>query len=141
MATRRGDARRRVRRRPQALRSDVPDAGRVEGVCGGRARLRLRTRRGSPWQSPWGSTLAQTRVRSVRWGSVKRCERVEVGRWLERRALAVAVPTALLELASAEPQRAFPAIAKDQQACARLDEAVRSLNTGHILHNMDSRSV
>jgi len=39
-------------------------------------------------------------------------------------AIHAAVPGDLLELAAAEPQRAFPAIAKDPQACVRLESAV-----------------
>jgi DNA modification methylase len=51
------------------------------------------------------------------------------------------VPSSLLELVAAEPQRAFPAIAKDREACTKLDRAVRSLPTSHVLHNADSRRV
>lgn len=66
---------------------------------------------------------------------------VEIGKWLERAALRGEVPPSLLELAAAEPQKAFPAIAKDLDACARLTAAVRALPTGHVLHNLDSRLV
>lgn len=68
-------------------------------------------------------------------------EVVELGAWLERSALAAAVPPALLERAAAEPQKAFPAIAKDPEASARLRDAVSALQTGHVLHNLDSRKV
>ncbi len=44
-------------------------------------------------------------------------------------------------MASKEPQRAFPAIAKDGNACARVRQAVQSLRTGHRLYNIDSRSM
>lgn len=66
---------------------------------------------------------------------------VEIGRWLERAALGGEVPPSLLELAAAEPQKAFPAIAKDVDACNRLSAAVSALPTGHVLHNLDSRRV
>ena len=68
-------------------------------------------------------------------------EPLELGRWLERGELRAAVPPGLLELARAEPQKAFPAIAKDPDACARLDQAVRALESGHVLHHLDSRQV
>lgn len=68
-------------------------------------------------------------------------EVVELGAWLERPALAAAVPPSLLDRAAAEPQKAFPAIAKDPEASARLREAVGALQTGHVLHNLDSRKV
>lgn len=68
-------------------------------------------------------------------------EVTELGTWLERAALARAVPPTLLELAVAQPQKAFPAIAKDTDACARLQRAVRALPTGHVIHNLDSRQV
>lgn len=66
---------------------------------------------------------------------------VEIGRWLARAAIGGAVPPSLLERAAAEPQRAFPAIAKDVEACALLSASVSSLSTGHVLHNVDSRHV
>ena len=50
-------------------------------------------------------------------------------------------PTSLLERVTAEPQKAFPSIAKDPEACGRLDHAVRSLPTSHVLYNMDSRQI
>jgi DNA modification methylase len=64
---------------------------------------------------------------------------VELGHRLDAELIRAAVPGPLLELAAGEPQRAFPAIAKDPSACARLNESVRLLKTGHILHNADSR--
>lgn len=66
---------------------------------------------------------------------------VEIGKWLERAGLRGEVPPSLLELAAAEPQKAFPAIAKDLDACARLNAAVSALPTGHVLHHLDSRLV
>lgn len=68
-------------------------------------------------------------------------EVVELGTWLERTALSGAVPSTLLELAAGEPQKAFPAIAKEADACTQLQHAMRSLVTGHVLHNLDSRQV
>jgi modification methylase len=64
---------------------------------------------------------------------------VELGDWLDHDALRAAAPPSLLERVAAEPQRAFPAIAKDPAACSRIDEVMRSLSTGHRLHNLDSR--
>lgn len=66
-------------------------------------------------------------------------ETVEVGAWLERAGLTGMVPESLLELVKAEPQRAFPAIAKDDAACARLDRVLGALATGHVLYNRDAR--
>lgn len=66
---------------------------------------------------------------------------VEFGRWLTADAVLEAAPLALLEHVRAEPQRAFPAIAKDPAACARLASVVRTLPTGHRLHNADSRTL
>jgi DNA modification methylase len=64
---------------------------------------------------------------------------VRFGEPLDADAVRVAAPGSLLELVTAEPQKAFPAIAKDPQACARLAETVRGLPTGHELYNLDSR--
>ena len=50
-------------------------------------------------------------------------------------------PTSLLKRVTSEPQKAFPEIAKDAEACGRLDHAVRSLRTSHVLYNMDSRQI
>lgn len=50
-------------------------------------------------------------------------------------------PPALLEKVMAEPQRAFPAIAKDIEACELIQTAVQSLHTAHRLHNGDSRAI
>jgi DNA modification methylase len=52
-----------------------------------------------------------------------------------------AAPQSLLELVQAEPQKAFPAIAKDPDACARIQDAVRGLQTMHRLHNSDGRTL
>ena len=56
-----------------------------------------------------------------------------------REAVKAAAPVALLDRVTAEPQRAFPAIAKDVGACAQLYRAVRHLPTQHVLHHTDSR--
>lgn len=66
---------------------------------------------------------------------------VELGTWLAPGTLGAAVPPSLLAMARAEPQKAFPAIAKDPRACAAVAGALRSLKTGHLLHNLDSREL
>ncbi len=66
---------------------------------------------------------------------------VELGEGLDEGGIRMAAPASLLEMAVAEPQRAFPAIAKDSAACARIEEALRGLSTGHRLHNLDSRQL
>lgn len=66
---------------------------------------------------------------------------VFLGEPLLREALISAVPAELAALAVSEPQRAFPAIAKDPDAYALLAEAVRSLPTGHGIFNVDSRRI
>ena len=50
-------------------------------------------------------------------------------------------PASLLERVTSEPQKAFPAIAKDPEACGHLERAIRSLPTSHVIYNMDSRQV
>lgn len=64
---------------------------------------------------------------------------IELGTWLRPDAVARAAPPELLARACAEPQRAFPAIAKDPAACTELQHAVAALETGHRLHLTDSR--
>ena len=68
-------------------------------------------------------------------------EPIQFGQHLGPGDVHAAAPTDLLELVTREPQRAFPAIAKDPRACARIDAAVHALQTGHELHNLDSRQV
>ncbi len=63
------------------------------------------------------------------------------GELLDPADVAAAVPPDLLELAVAEPQRAFPAIAKDEHRCAQLDAAVAKLQTRHSIFQADSRRV
>lgn len=68
-------------------------------------------------------------------------EPVELGRRLDTTTLSAALLLALSDFAAAEPQKAFPAIAEDAEACARLSASVRSLRTGHTLYNLDSRYI
>ena len=74
-------------------------------------------------------------------GGLPAAEPVALGEPLGPVLIRAAAPPALLDLARAEPQKAFPAIAKDPLACAELDHAVRGLPTGHTLHHRDSREV
>ena len=60
---------------------------------------------------------------------------------LDADLVGAAAPQSLLELVQAEPQKAFPAIAKDPEACARIRNSVKGLPTIHRLHNGDSRSI
>jgi DNA modification methylase len=64
-----------------------------------------------------------------------------LGERLEVAQVAAAAPPDLLDLAAAEPQRAFPEIAKDVRHCARLADAVAGLTTGHSLFHLDSRRI
>lgn len=66
---------------------------------------------------------------------------VVLGVPLDRELVGSAAPQSLLERAQAEPQKAFPAIAKDPEATARIDQAVRGLPSMHRLHNGDSRLI
>lgn len=59
----------------------------------------------------------------------------------EPETIRAVAPASLLERVASEPQRAFPAIAKDAEACGRLADAVHSLPTSHVLYNMDSRQI
>jgi modification methylase len=65
----------------------------------------------------------------------------ELGHWEGREQLGAIAPPSLLAMVSAEPQRAFPAIAKDSDACAQIRAAVASLPTRHVLRNLDSREL
>ena len=51
------------------------------------------------------------------------------------------MPAGLLERAAAEPQRAFPAIAKEPDKCASITSAVRGLPSVHKLQLDDSRYI
>ena len=64
---------------------------------------------------------------------------VVVGLPINSQTVAAAAPRSLLDRVSAEPQRGFPAIAKEPESCARIAEAVRSLPGVHRLHLGDSR--
>jgi len=66
---------------------------------------------------------------------------VVLGLPLSPELVGAAAPRALLDLVQAEPQKAFPAIAKDPDACAQIQSAVRGLQTAHRLHNGDSRRI
>ena len=66
-------------------------------------------------------------------------EPVVLGAHADRAIVSAAVPAGLLERAAAEPQRAFPAIAKEPDTCASIASAVRGLPSVHELHLGDSR--
>jgi len=66
---------------------------------------------------------------------------VVLGRRTGREELLAAVPPSLLDLVATEPQRAYPAIAKDPDACQEIGRVVRGLDTEHTLRNADSRGV
>ena len=57
----------------------------------------------------------------------------------DREAVAASAPRHLLERVRSEPQKAFPAIAKEPDACARILESVHSLPSLHRLCLGDSR--
>ncbi len=54
-------------------------------------------------------------------------------------AVVAAAPSPLLERVTVEPQRGFPAIAKEPEACAEITRAVQSLPSAHEVHLGDSR--
>lgn len=64
---------------------------------------------------------------------------VVLGRSVERKEHRKLAPSALLEWLEREPQKAIPAIAKDPEACAQIDQAVSNLETRHSVYNVDSR--
>lgn len=66
-------------------------------------------------------------------------KRVELGSPTNPAAVAAAAPPSLLERVTAEPQRGFPAIAKDPEACSAITRAVRGLPSAHLVHLGDSR--
>lgn len=47
----------------------------------------------------------------------------------------------LMEQVTQEPQKAFPAIAKDPDASAQIEQVVGGLEAQHVLHNIDSREL
>ena len=66
-------------------------------------------------------------------------QRVELGSPTNPAEVVAAAPPSLLERVIAEPQRGFPAIAKDPEACAVITRAVQSLPSAHVIHVGDSR--
>ncbi len=64
---------------------------------------------------------------------------VVLGAPVDEETVASAAPASLLAKVQAEPQKAFPAIAKDADACAQIDRALRALPSEHRLHLADSR--
>lgn len=74
-------------------------------------------------------------------GKPARVTEVVLGRWEGRDQLGSAVPPALLALVTDEPQKAFPAIAKDPDASDQIRAAVEAVSTRHVLRNLDSREL
>jgi modification methylase len=68
-------------------------------------------------------------------------DEIVLGRSLGTEHLRSVAPVSLLELVAREPQRAFPAIAKDPEACAQLRRVVDAIETRHVLRNQDSRDL
>ncbi|MGI8810094.1 MAG: DNA-methyltransferase [Acidimicrobiales bacterium] len=66
---------------------------------------------------------------------------VVLGRASSKDELLAAAPASLIVWAQREPQRAFPAIAKDLESCQQLRRTVGSLDTEHVLRNVDSRQL
>ena len=66
---------------------------------------------------------------------------VNLGVPLDYDLVGSSAPPSLLEQVRKEPQKAFPAIAKDKDACARIAEAVGSLPSAHRLYQGDSRRI
>ena len=66
-------------------------------------------------------------------------QRIELGSPTNPAAVVAAAPPPLLERVAAEPQRGFPAIAKEPEACAVISRAVQSLPSAHLIHLGDSR--
>lgn len=66
---------------------------------------------------------------------------ITLGHTATREATRFAAPAALMQLVEAEPQRAFPSIAKDPEACSMLRQAVGGLETSHRLQCSDSREL
>ena len=64
---------------------------------------------------------------------------VVLGEPADRATLLGAMPAGLLERAAAEPQRAFPAIAKEPDTCASVARAVQRLPSVHEFRLGDSR--
>lgn len=66
---------------------------------------------------------------------------VTIGQWAGREQLEAIAPPLLLDSVIREPQRGFPAIAKDRLACAEISRAIAALETRHLLLNADSRKL
>jgi modification methylase len=66
---------------------------------------------------------------------------VVIGRETGKDRLRSVAPSSLMDWVIREPQKAFPAIAKDPDACAGLRRAVQGLETRHHLLNLDSREL
>jgi DNA modification methylase len=66
---------------------------------------------------------------------------IVLGQPLGLEEIRLAAPIALMEQVRREPQKAFPAIAKDPEACSQLARVVTHLTTGHVLQNRDSREL
>lgn len=79
--------------------------------------------------------------RRVAKDTVGNTSEILVGQATGREQLAAVVPPRLMDLVNQEPQRAFPAIAKDPEACEQLGRVVRALDTEHLLRNVDSRGM
>ena len=62
-----------------------------------------------------------------------------MGSLTNQAAVVAAAPPPLLERVTAEPQRGFPAIAKEPNTCAVIAQAVQSLPSAHLIHLGDSR--
>ncbi len=66
---------------------------------------------------------------------------VVLGRTTSKEQLLSLAPSSLMEWVKREPQKAFPAIAKDPDACAQLHRVVEALETRHMVCNVDSRGL
>jgi DNA modification methylase len=64
-----------------------------------------------------------------------------IGHATRREQLLSVAPSSLMDWVTREPQKAFPAIAKDPDACAQLRRAVDGLETQHRLLKIDSREL
>src|SRR5262245_46257148 len=66
---------------------------------------------------------------------------VVIGRTLGREHLGSVAPASLLDRVASEPQRAYPAIAKDSEACDQLRQVVEAIETRHVIRNQDCREL
>jgi modification methylase len=66
---------------------------------------------------------------------------VVLGQWSGKEQFGSVVPSSLMDWATREPQKAFPAIAKDANACGLLRSVTEALETRHVLRNLDSREL